>query len=96
MTLIRKNGRPGVVEIESWFAVVLAIIAVLGFGFGVLRGAILDNKCLKDTEARTLEQAKAIDAVETDVIQLKAVLPIMQTDIADIKQILMARSRGRD
>jgi len=96
MALIHRNGKPGVVEVQSWFAVASVAVGLLMFGFGVLRGAILDNKCLKDTEARSLEQAKVIGTMQMDVIQLKTVLPIMQTDIADIKQILMARSRGRN
>ena len=91
MSPIRKNGKPGVLEVESWFAIVVAAVGIAGFGFGVLRGAVLDNKCLKDTEARSLTQGAELVLLHDDMVQLKTILPLMQADIRDIKETLHRR-----
>ena len=91
MAPVRANGKPGVVEVERWFAVLVALVTIGAVVFGVLRGAILDNQCIRQTAVTVEKHDARLFAVEGDVTGIKAALPAMQQDLRDIKNLLMER-----
>lgn len=83
--VIRRNGKPGVFEVESWFGILVAALTVLAVGFGIVRGMILDSARLKNTEIRSMECAVEVDTLSKKVDKIEVILPRIENDVKEVK-----------
>ena len=91
MVPIRTNGNPRVFEVERWFAIVVAVLLIVGFAWGTVSNIALDRKLLKDTAALTVAHEDAIDTLETKMTKVEMLLPEIRDDVKDIKELLNSR-----